>query len=157
MAKKYALVVTCLFTNHVTIENIDNFCSYSIAMAVRRIGVRYCVRVQSIWTDAFSSLKEGTLGDYLRGSFEVYHNLKESYPDIKFHTNMPFTKQRNYVERRIRDIKGLLRQIQAYTPHAKIALVPQEWDNLILMIESHLNNIPYKVDSLMTPSSLINH
>ena len=125
------MVVTCLFTNHVTIESIDNFCSYSIAMAVRRIEVRYCVRVQSIWTDAFSSLKEGTLGDYLRGSFEVYHNLKESYPDIKFHTNMPFTKQRNYVERRIRDIKCLLRQIQAYTPHAKIALVPQEWDNLV--------------------------
>ena len=34
--------------------------------------------------------------------------------------------------------------------------MPQEWDNLILIIESHLNNIPYKADSLMTPSSLIN-
>ena len=112
--------------------------------------------ILSIWSDAFSSLKEGILGDYLKGNFEVYKNLSEKYSHIKFHTNCPFTKQRNYVERRIKDIKALLGQVQIFSPNTKLALVPQEWDNLILLIESHLNNVPYKKDSLLTPSGILN-
>ena len=37
LTKKHALVVTCLFTNHVSILSLDNFCSYSVGLALKRL------------------------------------------------------------------------------------------------------------------------
>ena len=85
----------------------------------------------------------------------VYSHLQEICPDIQISNNLPYTKNRSYVERRVKDIKGLLNQLNVYTK-AKISLSPQEWQNLLLMLESTLNNTPYCTRSLISPEALVN-
>ena len=104
-----------------------------------------------VWCDSFSCLKKNTLEPSLREKFNVvYVGLQEIYPDVKISNNIGYTKNISYCERRIRDIKGLLRQINIHSKQ-KVCLPPQEWENLHLFIELTLNNVPYCSRSLLTP------
>ena len=112
-SKYLALICTCLYSGHVSIERIDSFTAISIGLALRRLEMRFKVRLRSVWTDAFSSLKEEALGPHLSERREVvWEGVKDSVEDVTFHTNVAYTKSRLYVGRKVRDVKALLKQCQ---------------------------------------------
>ena len=138
------------------IERIDSFTSISIRVALRRIEMRFKVRLQSVWTDAFCSLKEDSLGPHLsQGQELVWGSIGESLENVTFHTNVAYTKCQSYVERKVGDVKALLRQCQL-PAGGQPKLLGEEGNTLILSVEVNLNNTPYNCNSLATPESLIN-
>ena len=128
--KYYVLIATCLTYGHVTIEKIDSNTSISIGLALRRIEIRYKVRIQSIWTDAYSSLKKDSLSPHTTGKSEVvWENLACGLDSIKFHTNVPYSKTRSFVEHNVKDVKSLLSQCHP-VGKGKLTLLGEEWATL---------------------------
>ena len=98
---------------HVSIKKIDSYTSLSIGLALRRVEMRYKVHIKSVWTDAFGALKKESLGPHLSQCQEiVWEDVSGLLDDVRFHTNIPYTKCRSYVERKVREVKALLCQCQ---------------------------------------------
>ena len=103
------LVVSCLLTGHISLEPIQNCSSISIALALRRIEMRHGIRILSIWSDNFTALRETSLGEHVERGFQVaMENLEKQQTDVRFHTNLSYSKARNYVERSVRSIREAL-------------------------------------------------
>ena len=110
------LVVSCLLTGHICLEPIQNCSSVSIALALRRFEMRHNVRIISIWSDNFTALRENFLGEHVEKGFQVaMENLEKQQRDVQIHTNLSYSKARNYVERSVRSIREALRQLHTHT------------------------------------------
>ena len=119
--------------------------------------MKYKVRIQSVWTDAFSSLQKDSLSPHIKGNNEVvWENLSGAMDDIQFHTNIPYCKSRNFVERKVKEVKSLLSQCHLSSGTGMLTLSGEEWTTICLLIETNLNNTPYNCNSLMIPESMLN-
>ena len=82
-----------------------------------QVSSKYAVVLRSIWSDNFSSLREQSLGEPMRGTFKVaMANLDGEQTEMQFKTHLSYNKSRNYVERKVKSIKKPLNQLH---PHSK--------------------------------------
>ena len=82
-------------------------------------------------------------------------NSREGNERIQFHTNLSYSKARNYAERSIRNRKKIIKQ---FHPHSqqKLSLFRDECQTILLLVQTTLNSTPYHITSLISPEFIIN-
>ena len=110
----------------------------------------------AVYSDNYSSLCASALGvelDQFQRLCTTVDKIADTTPGITFHTNASYTKARNYVERKIRNIRSSVSQLTALH---NLVLNFEEALNLNAAITSTWNNYPFSRKSQLSPSSFLN-
>ena len=129
LKRNQLLAVCCLSSGHLSLEQIDSLAPNSVAGALWHVEKNYKTRIMAVYSDNYSSLCASALGLEM-DQFQRLHTTVDSIANrtqgLTFHTNVSYTKARNYVEGKIRNICSSV--LQLTTLH-----------NLVLNFEEALN------------------
>ena len=157
LRKNVVLAVTCLNSGHISIEPIQGLTPKSIGSALWRIEENFHTKICRVYSDNFPSLRENSLGPVFEDFRQFWVALEDVVNEtegLMFHTNPSYTKCRNFVERKVLDIR---RAVQSFTVLNKQLILSWEDSlNLNSAICSRWNRQPYSRRSLLSPSSFIN-
>ena len=156
LRRNQLLAVCCLSSGHLSLEQIDSLTPNSVSGALWRMEEKFKTRIMAIYSDNYSSLRATALGVEM-DKFQILRNtidrIVDTTPGIVFNTNVSYTKSRNYIERKIKNIRSSVSQLAVFR---NIILNFEEALNLNVAITSMWNNYPYSRNSLLSPSSFVN-
>ena len=96
------------------LEQIESLSPNSIAGALWCVEETYKTRILSVYSDNCTSLRASPLGVEM-AHFHRLHttvsDIADRTPDLIFHTNVSYTKARNYLERKIKNIRSSVAQL----------------------------------------------
>ena len=109
LRRNQLLAVCCLSSGHLSLEQIDSLTPNSVSGALWRMEEKFKTRIMAIYSDNYSSLRATALGVEM-DKFQILRNtidrIVDTTPGIVFNTNVSYTKSRNYIEHKIKNIRS---------------------------------------------------
>ena len=138
--KNYVCMCVCLHSSHFCLEPIPNLKSKSIAQALSKVELRFNVRILRIYADNHVALRGDSLGPAMREVKKLFVKEGDLEEEVSIFNNPSYTKQRSYAERKIRDVRQSLREINA----VRMDLVFNSYkiSHLLLIIKHKWNIVP---------------
>ena len=157
-SKVWALVIMDLFSSEVQVFGMDNLSSATIGMSLCRLQALKGTRIKKVYCDNFASFGQAAIGALNLEEFNVA--LRESLTSqglvmepLEMAPNLSFAKHRSLSERRIRDVKGYLKQVRGSVESKVLPLLTVNQLQLVMdIICGTLNHVPISSSSGVCPA-----
>ena len=151
--KVYPLIIADINTGAICFELLNRLEAKDVFLALSRVEFRFNTRITQVLSDKGSQLKHHLLGDRK----EFYQNKLTQMWGI--FNNVPYSKHRNFCERKVQDAKKLIKQVLNGLPGPiKEPSTLSFLETVLCMAANAVNTNPYASDQnihLLCPADLL--